>query len=443
MSGEHLAYPMAVNFPFEAEAEGGQVPDMYSFPTQTSVMRTQFVLSTAPNSTDIDFIVQPNLFCTIASSFPYATTGLGTTFTPITGGYATNNTTIQPTINSGAKNSYWENGMISPTVLSGQYARYRVVGWGVRIRSLIPPLSQQGTVALTKVPSLSHWFNPVLAGGAVAGLAFQQTTTATNPAAVNYASGPIQPGQSNAARFTLEWPNYLQYYELPGVDSSGYMTSSVLSLPLAHQMSVQSMTVENGLEVAGKLASPDAFKWRDGSNAVGAWGGSINIGSANADINIVDAGQMLIGTTNAFYSGVGALTSTQPYANMIVGVNDEDFVQQGGWSVLCFRASGLQANAASTAQFTVEIVFHIEGVPSVGATTMISGAKYPLYHPGLLSLAQEIQHTLPTFRKLITGDHHHRHRILHDMGRRVWDRIGGRVKNAGLQLLHDTVVGMI
>jgi hypothetical protein len=206
-------------------------------------------------------------------------------------------------------------------------------------------------------------------------------------------------------------------------------------------MNIAQLTVDSGVEVAGKIGSPDAFKWRDASNAVGYFEADNPLDANQTNYNVCSASQMIIQTDSAVVNSGGTV-----FNNQIVGVNDEDFVQQGGWSVLAFRASGLPSYSTATTIFTVDIIMHIEGVPQFTSAPAISGAKYPLYHPRLLEAVQAAASALPTFRKP-----HHRHRrksFMHVMdevsraltGHSAMHNVRGAVRSAGQQLAQEAVM---
>ena len=68
---------------------------------------------------------------------------------------------------------------------------------------------------------------------------------------------------------------------------------------------------------------------------------------------------------------------------------------QGGWSTSVVRLSGLPTGAV----FTLELVYHIEGVPNCNNHTLSSSAKYPIYRPDLLEVAQQTSSKLPWWRR--------------------------------------------
>ena len=63
-------YVTCVNDPFNIKAEGAQVPDMYSFPTATSKCNTIYTFTVGAGNTNgnVDFVVQPNIFSSLAVS---------------------------------------------------------------------------------------------------------------------------------------------------------------------------------------------------------------------------------------------------------------------------------------------------------------------------------------------------------------------------------------
>ena len=205
-------------------------------------------------------------------------------------------------------------------------------------------MNQQGRLICAKVPSLSH-----------SAVYNEQTPNAL-------------------------WQDYLGYYELPLPDGTGYISQSMLSLPSSHENMVSGLSLDGGLEVVGSISSPDAFKWRDGTN-------SYLIDSQ--DDGVGQTGQtQWIKMNGGFPFPTGA-------------VYDEDFEMQGGWSVLCFRASGLPTATSLTPIFDVEVVFHLEGLPPVGSSVLVTAGRMPPVHMGLLNAAVHAASKKPHFKKII------------------------------------------
>lgn len=329
MSG--TSYVVALSHPFEVQAEGAQVPDLYSLPTCTQILRNSFTVSTTDSSGELDIVVQPNVFATVASG-----NGASATVNHVTGGNAWFS---NPTIGG-----FYENGMTTATQLATYFSRYRVVSFGIRFRNLQPPLNQQGKFYIAKIPSINQF-------------AYYPNSYTTNP----------------------QWGTYLQFYEMPGLDSSGYITNSILALPTAMEAMTSQLSLEGGIECVGKITSPVAFEWRNATND-----SYLDTTSPGAPYN--QSGQVLTQTS---------ATTGQPY---LVQQYDSDYLKMGGWSCIMIKGTGLPTTPGAI--FDLEIIFHLEGLPPVGNTIIFSPAKNPPVHIGLLNAAVSTAHSYPTFRSI-------------------------------------------
>jgi len=319
-------YVLALSHPFDPHAEGAQVPDQYSFPSSTSYMRTSFTIQVAANQTNCDFVVQPNLLATIA-----AHKALGDD--AISGGVVNYD---------GAGGTWSEHAITNTATLSGTYTRYRIVGGGVRIRPLLSPLNQSGKILCAKVPSQPQIMATFGTGGGV------------------LVTGSL-------------WQNYLDFYGLPNVDSSGFVTSTILSQPSSHENMVSGCTMDGGLEVDFSICSGRAYNWRDAANTT-----RIN--------SVTNAYQF-----DTFQSA--AATGASP-----LNAYDGQFLENGGWSCLCFRATGLPSQSEAYSGFDVEIIFHVEGIIPVGlSATPNSSGQTPPVNMHLLNAAVHAAAVEPHF----------------------------------------------
>lgn len=335
-------YVAALCHPFDPEAQGAQVPDTWQFPTATAELHTSFTLQTVDTSGNLDFVMQPNPLCTIACTNMNGQVVAqgGTSWFATTG-----NTNV------GATHGFSELGITSAATLANTFSRYRVVGFGCRLVSILPSLTQQGMIYVAKVPSLNKWTNYASYAGAV-----------------------------NAS-----WANYLNFYGLPPLDSTNYITTQISQLQTFHENSVPNMTLAGGLEVVGSICSPRAFDFRDGSNVTQA-----------------------VGNAGSFYYDGDSITGA---TNLIIATNGDDFIAQGGWSVLLFRATGLPTTA-NTKVFTLEVIMHIEGVPNLGTSVANSGTLPPV-DLNLLNHAVHHASKIPHFRHMKHALSRARHTINH------------------------------
>ena len=122
-------YVTCVNDPFNLKAEGAQVPDMYSFPTATSKCNVIYTFSVSSENAaaggNVDFVVQPNIFSSLAVSCNWNT---GTDVV-VSGGapwYEPDFANIPQTAYSGTR-SFREFGVADAAQIAAQYDRYRVV----------------------------------------------------------------------------------------------------------------------------------------------------------------------------------------------------------------------------------------------------------------------------------------------------------------------------
>jgi len=410
--GSEGKYLIAIADPFNNKAAGAQVPDTYSFPTSTATIKETFTIT--PNSANCDFVVQPNLFGTLAASGSFFTGSYGS---GVSGGYVNYSSAFnQP------KGGFTEYGIIAQQTLVQQFARYRIVGGGVKIKVLTPTLTQQGQLYMCMVPSLSHmaWFP-------------------NESAQVSWAN-PYQeenPQTRVCDAGTATWYNYLEYYELPQLDQTGYVSTQIQGMPLAHTNMLSGTTLEGGVEVAFKVASPDSLKFRNanpdlllsqnqGYNVVGpnatiypsssfgqggqatySWSKEASddapiLSNSNNDVTYITVTPQNYTVAPSYTeNGLFSPTANTFYSNPV----DEDFLGNGGWSVLVFRATGLQVAVPT---FSVEVVFHLEGTPQIqgggqpgqGGYGQVQtfNSSYPPVNPHAMHYAHSVAGHVPAFK---------------------------------------------
>lgn len=343
---QSIKYVAALTRPFDPEAEGAQVPDQWSFPTATAVLRGNITLSTRDTTGNVDFVIQPNVLACVAASNSFVGTNK-----QVSGPNEWYNTV--PAAGLG----FSEIGLTNATLLAAQFARYRVVGFGVRIRSLVAPLNQQGKFLFCKVPSMNTF--------------------------ANYAAASAQ---------YSTWGDYLSYYELPGQDTTGYVSTGINSLPTVHETMQSTLSADGGLEVCGSICSPVAYEWRDGANA-----------------------HAMGHTTTGLVVSQGIEQTSSTLATL--NIQDPDFLRQGGWSTIVCRGNGLfpSSVSAGTAVLDIEVCFHLEGIPPVSSSSAFLAANSaPPIHMGLLQAAQAAANMSPHFQKVVAHSrrsravlHHH------------------------------------
>ena len=247
------SYVAALVAPFSRDAIGAQVPDMYSFPTETQMVRCEFKIGTDENGS-CDFIIQPSLFQTILCGCPYVNSSLARSSPNVSaaaiGGVFVSDfnplavvTPIAPPVPvSGsitpATTGTWNScGVLTPGVLNTQMQRYRIVGMGCRIRCLTAPLNQQGRVILATLPSARLSFPAGIAGN---------TATASN----------------------ASYAQVCQWLDLPFPDASGYQSTEILNIPESMECMLSDLSLRGGIEWVAKPTATGSIAFRDTFNDV-------------------------------------------------------------------------------------------------------------------------------------------------------------------------------
>jgi len=443
------SYLAALTEPFSRAAIGAQVPDMYSFPTETQMVRAIFTLGCDSNG-NLDFVVTPSLFQTILCACPLTGASPNNSianiggvfcqdFTPNSGVLTRLAPVSSPTLSLNVQ-SWIASGVVTPETVYEQMQRYRIVGMGCRISSLTAPLNQTGKLVMASFPSPRLSFPSNLAGhtGAVA-------TTA-----------------SNASFATV-----CQWLDLPWPDASGYSTSEILNVPEAKSITVADLCVNGSIQWVNKPTATGNVAFRDSFNdivvsnaltlgevlqgaapaggvsysytltgATGSIGVNYLTGVVAGVVNgLPPAGAVLTGGTGVpgtFAAGavvVGynaaqtivylstlslAITASATYTFTLTlpfvsatgdAVIDPDYFRVDGWETLMVRGTQM-GNVVNENTISVEVIFHVEGCPYVSGAVgaFINGGEAPPVDPiGYLEAIQAASE-MPFFTRVNDGN---------------------------------------
>jgi len=228
------AYLAALVAPFSKEALGCQIPDMWSFPTETQVVKCEFNFA-ADKDGNLDFALTPSLFQTVIMSCPEGGKNTGVN----TGGVyvpdfslVANCAPFGPVETTAAVGIA---GVISPEVVQQQFDRYRIVGFGARLRCLVAPLNQSGRLVISTLPSARQALPSVA-----------------------LSAGPPYP--YNTA--------YYEYLGLPTPDRTGYLTTEMINIPESMECMLSDLSLRGGIEWVAKPTSTDGISFLDSFNNV-------------------------------------------------------------------------------------------------------------------------------------------------------------------------------
>lgn len=211
------SFAAALSTPFEVQARGARVPDMYAFPTNTYRIQTSVLLGAG--ATTFGGVFLPNPYVSMLDITRMS--GLGTSVSS-TGG-------MRPY--TGATAFF---GSTTPALLSALSTEFRVVGGGIKIRNLIPELTATGRIYLAVIP---------VANGGVPSYALLDTIPFNSIAAGNPA-----------------YNNVLARMGLPNVP--GLSSASLQMQPVSKDFTVGEIVGSNELEVDFAVYHPDLFRFK-------------------------------------------------------------------------------------------------------------------------------------------------------------------------------------
>ena len=329
------SYSHAVLDPFSPEADGAQVPDLYSFPTSTTHIKTSF--SVASDSLgNFDFAFLPSILASIYSNNQNLLGQLAQSLAypvPIVANGAPSAPSINASINS----------VISPTQVQ-EFDLYRIVGAGLRMRSMLIPQTSTGTMYCCSQ---------------VAG---PKTLNVTQQTAVNLCTGGNTVGGTSI--FARQYINHFPRISpqtltitAPIAGTVSYFDQSFQSQPTGAVFEHYALN-NHGLEVHLRPVSPKAFEWRSGSNQSVLAKNATTVSYYGQDdaLNVTVA-------TGAVSANAGALD-----ASITEGIADET----GGWNAYYFRGFGFPANVTV---FTCELIYHLEYIPL--SASSVNFGKFP------------------------------------------------------------------
>jgi len=353
------SFAAALNAPFSEKALGAQIPDVYSYPTDTRHFRQSFTVTCDHNGA-AEIVIFPNPVLSIgAAQRRYISEVPATTYyDPVSGGTtighaapdfpgdataATVDNSVIDSTATGNGNIMFAHGCVSQASLVQLFTKWRVVGFGYKLRSLGNLSSTQGRVQCASIPAPSNLPRANL---------WEFTGGYRWPQAQAFYSIFGQSANGSPSNGTKA--QFLQAFGTPGSVSYQQFSGNLLDYPInCEATSVQLQSAP--LRGHGKVCSKMFDEWRN--NAIWFAG---EIFDADTDTYVGD--------------GVAAaVPPSTPYSmdNLTAGARYFDSNNCDGWNCVPVAFIG----AGSKAQFEVELMYHLEGVPllSIGNQTLNKG----------------------------------------------------------------------
>jgi len=404
--------------PFSQYAEGARIIDGFRAMTVAYPIPTSDILSTDSTGA-AQMLVLPNLSCSalILAGTISNTNGLFRFATSASVGGT------DPTVSSGTPISVAGVSVDAGTNLRTVGTSYRLVGWGVVIRSL-PGVSSTGRVIMTKftargaAPAALSDIN--LSTGDVA-VSFQGNATAPT-ATRDTTMVPLTYSSLSEVASRPTVANFLRQNGLPplgSLDTATTMAPEALRrIPGTVTASVASLGV-NGLLVRGKRTSNQYLGWR----GTGPWPVAIGASSGGGFRDQASSGSA--GSESVFLTN--AVLWNRP--------TDATYLDMTGHDGLALVISGA---AASTAVLDYEVIYHVEVTPRTEA--LLTSLRPPVADNSndlaVAEVARRLHAETPHFQLV---PHHFR-----EMANGVLAGLSGKVSQAAMRVVGataGTVVG--
>jgi len=318
-----MSFAHAVIDPFNSDAYGAQVPDAYPFPTSTVTIKQSSSVVSDGNG-NFDFAAFANPMGTIYSNNVNSVGAMTANWS-------------QTTVSGGTPgNAIVLRGLQAATSMAA-YNRWRVVGFGLRMRSLLVPLSSTGVFQMAVFPGPDRLMNATIANELLAST-----------------------GQAG----TIKW------YNLPATDASGYFSTSIENYTTANRMEHFKFN-QDGFEWSAIPTGPNAFKWRTGVNST-----------------LLDYGGNHVNTGNEIVSS--NVTSGPLF------VDEEQFIKMDDWSMLIVRGTQFPASVNVA---DLEMIMHLEYIDA-NSSTLGGTGRFPAVDEGAVIRTQAVAARMPLYRSL-------------------------------------------
>ena len=372
------SYAAALNAPFSEAALGAQIPDIFSYPTDTRHFRQTFVITTDVSG-NWEGVLLPSPVFSIAAPWQVSVVGAASTastlIATITGG---NQVTVGSTTSgfagtvpksvvtgassdTGAVTCMQVNGTTSCANLSNVFQQYRVVGWGYKMRAITSVNDTAGRVQIASIPAprflpdMGFFQNP--SGSSVGGL------PSAYPMYDFYTSlfGNFNTSANRAAIID----NFLA--PVAKASLNGGFTGNLLDYPINTE--VTSLQLASApLRGHGKLTTREFESFREGQGLLGPETILVNpTNLATVDFLVYDGWSV--------QSNAGVLSNSNAVNTSHISLGPNSCA---GWNAIPISIIGAKA---STSAFEIEVIYHVEGVNPLQISGKPLGGKASHHNP--------------------------------------------------------------
>jgi hypothetical protein len=353
-------YGAALNAPFSTQALGAQIPDIFSYPTETKHFRASFTVT--PNyQGNGEFVIMPSPLFSIMSAAQIIDSTTTVPSDIIAGGVHTVSSTGAAGIpagdvytgGTGKLNTMDVHSCTDLASISSVFTQFRVVGWGYKIRAIGISQNVSGRLQLAAIPA-PRWM----------------------PNLALYApSLGITPNQ-------MAWGQYDAYTALFGI-ASGVTTRAAVAalypvpnlaqnitgfsgriLDFPYNCEVTGVQLQNvPVRGHGKLVTREFESFRESQQLVGA-----EAFDAASGVVLLEGYQAFNPSASLIPLNANPNQVSSNGAQNLLGPNS-----MLGWNCVLVNMAGFATGAGGSggtfgvpSQLEIELIYHVEGIEPIG-----------------------------------------------------------------------------
>jgi len=370
------SYAAALNAPFSEAALGAQIPDIFSYPTDTKHFRQTFTITTDASG-NWEGVILPSPVFSIAAPFQATSLSgggpaLGKT---ITGGQSLfSDSSFIPisrlhSSGSGDTPAMQVNACVKIDTLSAIYQQYRVVGWGYKMRAISSVNSTSGRVQFASIPAPRR----------LPDAAFFNNTSAGRPNGVaNFVYPMYDFYTSLFGNFGSKTNrgDVIDQFKVPvsGAALNSSFGGDILDYPI--NVEVTSLQLASApLRGHGKLTTRDFESFRETQAMLG----TEMVADLAADELFYDSWQ--VGLNGPSNYGVNSLATTNTAHGFGLQANS-----CAGWNAILISVLGATPSATN---FEIELMYHVEGINPLSLNSDSPLGGKAVHHNPIEAMAAE------------------------------------------------------
>ena len=371
------SYAAALNAPFSEAALGAQIPDIFSYPTDTKHFRQTFTIQTDASG-NWEGVILPSPVFSIAAPFQATTLsalGVPVLAKTITGGQSCFSATASVpvtrihTAGTGDTPAMQVQACVKVDTLNTIYQQYRVVGWGYKMRAISSVNSTSGRVQFASIPAPRR----------LPDAAFFNNTAAGRPDGVADFVYPMYDFYTSLfGNFGSKTnrPDVIDQFKVPasGAALNSSFGGDILDYPI--NVEVTSLQLASApIRGHGKLTTREFESFRETQAMLGT---EVVADLANDELFVDSWQRALIASPPTF-------TNSNPSSNSAHGFGLQAN-SCAGWNAILISVLG--SNPSST-NFEIEVMYHVEGINPLSLNSDSPLGGKAVHHNPIEAMAAE------------------------------------------------------